>query len=122
MGSFVPLGAAFTVAGLLLAVRTWVFLRGATTVQGRVVELAPSSGENGTVYSPVVEYATPAGTHRVTSDSRSSHPRAKVGQPMSVKYDPDRPDRGKIARPLDLWGLAGLFGFLGLTFVVVGLA
>jgi hypothetical protein len=81
------------------------------------------SGSRGPTYSPVVEYRTPDGTsHQVTEGWASSRPGMKVGDVVPVKYDPERPDRGRLAKPFYLWGLPGFFFLMGVTFLAADLA
>jgi hypothetical protein len=123
MGAFLAIGAAFVAAGLFFGVRTWRFLQRAESTEGTIVAMETHSGSKGPTYSPVVEYAAADGTrHRVTEESSSSHPGVSVGDVVPVKYDPSRPEQGRLAKPFKLWGLPGFFVLLGLVFLVVGLA
>jgi hypothetical protein len=119
---FIAIGAAFVAFGLFSLIRTRQFLQRAVTVEGTVVDLGAHSGSKGVVYSPTVEYRTPdGGVHRIEDEGSSSHPGVELGDTVPVRYDPGRPEKGRMGTPLRLWGLGGFFVLLGLIFLVVGL-
>jgi hypothetical protein len=119
----IPIAGAVMIAlGLFFLWRTWSFLQRAVDTEGVVVGMKESRSSKGSGYSPIFEYRSADGAmHRVTEGSSSSHPGVAVGDTVPVKYDPKRPDKGRLAKPLNLWGFGGFFVFLGTLFVVVGL-
>jgi len=49
----------------------------------------------------------------------SSSPSHKAGENVDVLYDPDDPSDAKLSGFFDLWGLPGIFLFIGAVFVGV---
>jgi hypothetical protein len=116
-------GGGLVLLGLFFLVRTWMFVQRAVTVEGTVVGMDAKPSSKGTGYSPITEYRTPDGSvYRITESSSSSHPSVEVGETVPVKYDPAKPDKGRLTRPLYLWGLGGFLVLLGLVLAVAGLA
>lgn len=110
-----PVGIGLVVLGLVLGVRTLLFVRGGTATQGRVVDLSPRATQTGTGYVPVVEFTTPDGqAHRFTDEQlKSNPPRFTVGQVVAVKYDPDQPDRAKLNAPPRVWATPAFLVAMG---------
>jgi hypothetical protein len=64
---------------------------------GVVVGYAETTEQDGTVYAPVIEFRTPDGT-LVTwpSESYSNPPGYRLGERVTILYDPQSPDRARI--------------------------
>ncbi|MFC9967022.1 DUF3592 domain-containing protein [Nocardia ignorata] len=117
------LGSVFFVIGLVLIRRTRKLKSSGAKAVGTVVRLSTSSGQNGTLYHPVVRW--------VTADGRTVEERAVMGKswivnfrpgtPVLVHYDPDRPAKmvieGYSAGSEWLFCLLGA-GVLGVTLAV----
>ncbi|NDZ83131.1 DUF3592 domain-containing protein [Streptomyces sp. SID10853] len=81
------------VGGTVLFKTHWLRRRGARAC-GTVVRLARSSGEGGTSYHPVVQYRTGNGrTMEVRSSLGRSRTSLRPGTPVTVLYDPAKPQR-----------------------------
>ncbi|MBA3243086.1 MAG: DUF3592 domain-containing protein, partial [Acidobacteria bacterium] len=65
---FGGVGAALTLASVLLWIRTRRFVAEALRAEGTVVGLAEGEGESGTVYAPVVRFRTRGGGVRQFTD------------------------------------------------------
>lgn len=116
------IGIALVALGLFFLVRTLLFLRGAVSTQGKVVGLENRGGSRGPTYSPVVEYAAADGVLRRFTEAHSSNrPGVEVGDPIPVKYDPNRPERARIDKPFRLWFLPGLLLSMGIPFALTDL-
>jgi hypothetical protein len=123
---FALIGAGLSVAAWRQTVRQRVFLAGSLRTLGRVVgltELPDPSSHSHASFFPRVSYPTPTG-HEVIFESRlGSEQRAwSVGDVVRVRFRPDQPARAEIDSFFALWGLAALFGGLGLTFLALGIA
>ena len=65
-------------------------------------------------FYPIVEYRlTEAQVYNVRGGSTGEFT-YQVGQEVEVLYDPDHPDRAKINSLMELWGVTGIFGLLGI--------
>jgi hypothetical protein len=102
------------------------FIAGASEAKGKVIALDRSrsnsgSGSSSTTYRPVVEFTSGTGKRiEFTSNVGSSPPSYRVGEPVTVLYNPADPSSARIKSFVQLW-----FGFLivfllGLVFAVVG--
>lgn len=93
--SVMAFGLLFAVVGgVSLFKARWLRRHGARA-HGTVVRLARTSGEGGTSYHPVVQYRTGNGQ---TMEVRSSQGEAawsslSAGTPVTVHYDPAKPQR-----------------------------
>ncbi len=80
--------------------------------------MEPRSGQRGTTYSLVREYVHPDGLRqRFTTQGSSSHPRMDIGETVPVKFDPAHPERARVDRPFQVWGLPGFFLLMGAMFL-----
>ncbi|WP_327295585.1 MULTISPECIES: DUF3592 domain-containing protein [unclassified Streptomyces] len=82
------------VGGTILFKARWLRHHGARAY-GTVVRLARSSGEGGTSYHPVVQYQTGNGRMMEvrSSQGKSGRTSLRPGTPVTVFYDPAKPQR-----------------------------
>jgi uncharacterized protein DUF3592 len=125
-GVFLAIGLAFSGVALWAVRDTQSFVAKATMVSGVVVSLEyrrdTSSSSNGGVYYPVVKYKTATGEERtLRSNTGTSPPSYRVGEVVSVFYDPGNPFDARIKGIFSLWLLAIIFGILGCVFSLIGL-
>jgi hypothetical protein len=113
--------AALLAAGFSAAWTARAVLR-EQSAQGVVVNFVRREDSGGWVYTyPVVEYSLP-GYGRVTVQipEGASSPAYTIGEPVTVLYDPGRPDVARIRSVggmIERWTLAFIFGVLGLAFL-----
>lgn len=112
---FAGTGAIILAAAGLLFLRARRIERESVTAPGEVVALAEStSGEGRISYAPVVQFTTAAGrTIRFTDRLGTNPPSNKVGDKVTVSYDPDDPEGARIA---------GSWLFLPMLIAVIGAA
>jgi hypothetical protein len=89
--------------GLVLARNSWDFARNGVAVTGTVVSQEAHSDDDGTTYSPVVEFNVNGGRYEFTSGNSSSPPAYRVGQSVPVRYDPVNPQRAQIDTLWENW-------------------
>ena len=115
-------------AGLLCGSYSFVnkretFLRTAQKANGKVSGLKKSKSDKTTTYAPIIEFRNPVSKERVTfthsiSSSRSSW---RIGDPVSVLYDPTNPKEAMIDQKWMNWLLPVLPGLIGALFLLMGL-
>lgn len=126
---FKSIGGALILVGAIQAIGTLWFMQQAREVQGtvtgyeRVEGAAPPfiGGDAGVLYYPVVTFDTPAG-RRVgfTSPSGRNARVYDIDEQVTVYYDPDEPETGRLGSAWGLWGRTIVFAGLGAFFVLVG--
>src|SRR5262245_49574656 len=106
---FIGLGL---LVGAFFALRhTLGFRPVSTEAEGVVVDLEEYSGDDGTMYKPVVEWKDPAGrARRLTGSVASRPPSFSRGEHVRVRYDPADPERARIDSFTENWLLALILG------------
>jgi Protein of unknown function (DUF3592) len=119
--AFVAIGVVVLISGAVLLVRAAQFVRTAEHATGAVVAVSRETDSDGEVsFYPVVRFTTADGKQiQFKSSSGSSSPSHKAGENVDVLYDPDDPSDAKLSGFFDLWGLPGIFLFIGAVFVGV---
>jgi hypothetical protein len=119
-------GAIFLYKGISSLRSTRRFVAGAAQAPGVVVahekrwHRKPGGGRQRLAH-PVVRFEKPGGeTVRFESEIGGSLV-PKVGQEVTVLYDPKDPDGAKIKAPLMLWAVPSVFTVLGGVFCLFGL-
>jgi hypothetical protein len=114
--AFLIMGILFLAGSLISAHRTQSFLRQCVTAQGKVVALKPvhSSRNNSISYAPVFRFDVP-GWHfaTVVSHTSSRPPAFKVGEGVTVLYQPGHPEDAVIDSFGQLWLGDLVFGIAG---------
>ena len=89
---------AFCLWGVYAAFTGWQLETKGETASGTVVRLAESDSAEGgcCVYSPVVEVRADGRVYSFESDNASDPPAYRVGQEVSVRYDPANPATAQI--------------------------
>ncbi len=89
--------------------------------EGMVVALDLRSGNDGSVYAPVVRWQDRSGiAHEFTSRAGSNPAAYEQGETVPVIYPPDEPGRAKIDGFWDRYLLPLIFAGLGSVFTVIG--
>lgn len=124
-------GPVFTLVGLAaiglsiyLGMQRAEFLEKALKADGKVIELIESRSDDSYVYYPRVEFNLPE-TDRVLTfrhESGSNPPSYRIGESVSVLYDPQNPQNAIIDAGLFNWMGAGLSSMLGILFAAAGLS
>lgn len=119
---FIGGGALGVLIAVFLYFRARRFVREAVSTEGTVVGLIERSGEDGTTFSPVVQFTTQAGqpasfTERVGRNP----PKYQPGDVVKVKYRPEEPEKARIPSFMGLWYLPAFSAFLSLVFVGTGI-
>lgn len=114
-------------AGLLLAAgqrgrRRMNFVSRSAVAPGKIVSLREDRGGEGICFFPRVKFTTALG-QEVTFESEmgSGAYDGKVGAPVRVRYQVDRPHVAEIDRFIALWGATLAFGFMGAVALFVGI-
>ena len=127
------MGVGLLVVAIVISRRMRSFLSGAASAEGTVVEARTEfygqAGSRGVITKPVVRFTTADGREVEFADPVSVTPGARVGRTVPVRYDPQEPERARIAKTFRLrfapWVLAAVgIGclFMGTVVLVVGLA
>ncbi len=119
---FVGIGLVFGGLAWFFLAQTRRFLRTAVDATGTIIDLIESSGsEGGTTYSAVVRFQTADGREIQWTESMASNPPpGQRGDTLGMKYDPENPQRARIAKASRLWFMPALFGGLGVLFFIIG--
>ena len=117
-----PLGVLAVVWAVLAYRSERRFLGKALTATGTVQSLRPERIDRSTVYFPVINFTTAAGT-AVTAESKSSHSGAyRVGQKISILYDPANPNDLEVNAAWSRWFFVAVAVFFALVLFGVGIA
>lgn len=123
-GGFSAIGAALFVMAVRHFIRKLAFVRNSAAAEGVVIALkGERDGSEALGFSyPRVRFQTTAG-HYVTFESDMASPSKAwhVGEPVSVRYRPDRPDIAEFDSFAALWGATILFATLASVFLGVGI-
>lgn len=89
------LGSVFFAIGVTFVLRTRALRRNGAKAYGEVVRLATSSGNNGTLYHPVVRWVAADGrvVERAAPIGKTWIVNFRPGRQVLVHYDPADPDR-----------------------------
>jgi uncharacterized protein DUF3592 len=127
-GVFSTIGVGMLAGSFLIFANTRSFISRAAEAPGKVIELersrSSSSGSysSSSTYRPVVEFNSATGKRiEFTSSVGTNPPSHRVGDPVTVLYNPADPQSARIKSFFSLW-----FGFLivfalGLVFAAIGL-
>ncbi|AOW15721.1 hypothetical protein LPB72_06495 [Hydrogenophaga crassostreae] len=98
------------------------FLDRAQMAPGVVTELVVSTKKvSSTTYKPLVRFETPSGAVIDFTSSVASAPAAyRVGEPVTVFFDPANPSEARVNGFFELWGIASIAGVVGTVFFLVG--
>jgi hypothetical protein len=123
---FAVLAGLLLVVGAGFAAWTLVFLGRSEIATGTVIRLNDEgladrrSGARMT--RPIIRFTTASGATIEFGHAYVSTPPAyDVGERVEVRYDPASPAAARIASPLSLWLLPGIFGGLGAIFGTVAI-
>jgi hypothetical protein len=130
-------GLGLLAAGIAVFFRQRAFLARSRTTSGTVVELLTShrsgkyllkrtpSGftiEPKRLYRPVIRFTAPDGHTQDVTAPVASHPaELKVGETVTIRFDPADPAQARIDRPLYLWFGTGMLIFFGFFAIGMGL-
>jgi hypothetical protein len=119
---FALVGAAMLVAAGRQFTRKRAFVGHSALASGTIIALTENRERDEISYFPKVKFQTASG-HEVTfqSEMGSSSDAGRIGDTVAVRYRTDQPDVAEIDSFMSLWGLALLFGMLGVVFLFVGL-
>jgi hypothetical protein len=125
MWVFLGMGLLFLAGALIWAHFTQQFLRTSIATRGRIVALLPvrSTGRHHSLtYAPVFRFDVP-GTHfaTVVSHYSSSPPAFKVGQVVTVRYQPGHPEKAVIDSFGQIWFGELVLGIVGVLSIGPGL-
>lgn len=120
---FTVVGIGALVGGIFWGMRTKAFIATAERAQGRVIELVAKQDDDGTSYSPKVQFTAKDGaTIEFTSSISSRPPSHQEGDVVGVLYQPDAPRNAKIDEFMELWfGPLIVGGVFGVVFSLVGI-
>ncbi len=129
MGIALVIGIVFLIAGLAMIVGAGgVFFRqrkersNAIRATGAVVDLAKSAGQRGYLYYPVVEFEAAFGLKTRFQAQVGSNPAGyKVGQQVTVLYDPQNPEKAEIDSASSLYFFPGCLLGMGAGLSLLGL-
>jgi hypothetical protein len=127
-GVFSAVGVGMLVGSFFIFSNTSRFIAGASEAEGKVIALdrsrsSSSSGSgSSTTYRPVVEFTSGTGKRiEFTSSVGSSPPSHRVGESVTVLYNPADPYSARIKSFFQLWFGFLIVFFLGLVFAAIGL-
>ncbi|GAA4591398.1 hypothetical protein GCM10023194_50640 [Planotetraspora phitsanulokensis] len=120
-------GAGLIVAGGVMGIGSYRFLRHAERADGEVVRLRTRrtgrQGHRSRVYYPTVRFTTVYGQQVETeANIGAGRPAAMPGERVPILYDPERPTRIRIDTPSGRGVVGGaVFAVVGLVFCAVSL-
>lgn len=124
---FLLVGCGLLIGAVFLFKDTQSFLKIAARTDGKVVDLVAfestdtDDNRRSVTYAPVVEFLTKEGEKiTFTSSTRSYPPSYSRGEAVEIFYLPSNPEKAKIDDFFSLWGIAVVFGGLGIVFFLTG--
>lgn len=126
---FSVIGVGMLAGSIFIFSNTTRFIAGAAEAGGKVIDLertrsssSSSSRSSSTMYRPVVEFTTATGKRiEFVSSVGSSPPSHRVGEAVTVLYNPADPSKARIKSFFQLWFGFLIVFFLGLVFAAIGL-
>lgn len=112
-------GGVFLCVALILAIKTAHFVSAAAHAQGDVVSL--QLGQKAGVAPHVRFNAADGSAVEFTSGVASNPPSHRVGERVTVLYDPANPHHAEIEDFFTLWSSSAAFGAVGLVVLLIGL-
>jgi hypothetical protein len=122
-GGLVAIAVVIAFGGVFSYRSTRRFIDRAARAPGTVVRVLEEvdAGDGGKSYYPVVQFRAPAGAPVEFRSHFGSNPAGyRPGDPVTVLYEPDAPDRAEIADFWPLWSLTLMCGLLGTIFLGAG--
>ena len=120
---FLVVGILPVAIGLFLIAEALLFQYGARRVDGERVRIeSPTSSSAIAIVRYEVDgkaYEVASRTYGGRTGPRLNEELARVG-PIPVLYRPEHPEAGRIATPIEMWGLPLAAGVLGLVCVLIG--
>ena len=97
--------AGFCLWGAYVGYVSWQLEQNGETTSGTVVQMEESSSSEGgcCVYSPVIEFVAGGQTFSFEGDTASNPPAYKVGEEVSILYDPADPNTVQINKWSERW-------------------
>ncbi|WP_338762410.1 DUF3592 domain-containing protein [Bernardetia sp. ABR2-2B] len=121
-GFLLLLGVFFLVFSVNRYTKVRSLLQTGTTTKALVIDEGEESGMDGYEYTPIFEYKdNENNTITFVSSTTSTNFKYSVGDSVDIIYFEDEPNSEKINSFFDLYGLAFVFGVLGIVFSVIGL-
>ena len=121
-GIFTLIGVAMLIAAVRQFGRRRDFIRYSATVFGTIIALTENREGGEITHFPKIRFQAASG-REITFESAmgSSLATHRVGDVVTVRYRVDQPYQAEIDSFMSLWGVALLFGVLGVAFLFVGL-
>lgn len=114
------LGLGLLIGAMYSYNSTRTFLASSVQTQGVLLDYEVSSGEDGDVYCPVVQFTTAQGQEIIYHSNTGSNMQPwAIGSAVKMRYDSQNPSRARIDSWFGLWFLTLILGALGGMFVVV---
>jgi hypothetical protein len=116
---FGAVGVGLLIGAGVAATLTVQFRARSVEASGKIVDQTDGSRSSGggRSYAPVFEFIDADGQrHRVRANVSSNPPAYDVGDAVTVRYDPRRPEHARIDSFLENWFVATLLGGLGVVF------
>jgi len=98
------------------------FAQTASRAQGTVIKLVEKpSHASGSVFYPVFSFTdSKEQAHEINSSIGQYPPAYKVGDTITVLYEPERPENAKPDRFFEVWGLAAILAGFGVVALIIG--
>ena len=116
-------GSVCFVVAIGASLYSWNFIRTARQTTGTVIKMREQTDNEsgGKSYAPVFSFKdTAQGEHTITSSFYAYPPLHRVGDSVSVLYQPDAPDNARIDGFWYHWGVTTLSGIFGVVLTVIG--
>lgn len=109
--------------GVILWMRTRMFIARSQRTRGSVINLVYHSDADGGGYAPVFRFTTLSGQSIEASENIYSNPPGyRVGQNVDILYDPEQPNHARISKWTSLYFAPLLLSGMGIVFIGVGAA
>ena len=115
---FILLGGAGVIGAIVAAIRQSHRRALLHRAQGTVVRMEYTMGR---MQAPVVAFVGPNGPVEFRSSIGSSPPAFRVGEIVTVLFDPAQPTNAQLDSFWDKWLLPGVLGFIGVVFGFMGI-
>jgi hypothetical protein len=114
-------GALLGFIGVILWMRTQMFIARSKRTKGSITHLIYSRSSEGGGYAPVFQFTTLSGQSIEVSESLYSNPPGySVGQSVDILYDPEKPSHARISKWSSLYFAPLLLSGMGIVFLGVG--
>jgi Protein of unknown function (DUF3592) len=120
VGLVCVVGPGLLLIAAVTGVERALFLRSAATAEGAIIALRDTQSAGSKSFFPIFQFKAANGkSYTVTSNIAERPTSWRLGGPVRVLYQPDRPENARIDSFAQLWMLQVVVGVVGAAFSTI---